>query len=84
MTDIPGDYTVCFTTGKRNWISVRDGAPFKFRGGGKLWSFTDDEVQVMLHEMDAAGFTVTDHWPHDVGHSFVIVKREVKTDAEQL
>jgi hypothetical protein len=55
--------------GSNNWLSVRHSAPYKHRGGSRLWDFTESETETLLDLLRAEGLTVAHHWVHDEGIS---------------
>lgn len=55
-------------------ISVAHLSPMDHRGG-RLWRFTDPELESILATIRGAGGVILDHWTHDEGVS-VIVGRE--------
>ncbi len=58
--------------GARGWLSVNDLAPYSMNRGGKLWGFTDDEVEVFLTIFRDLGWVVEKSWRHVSGLSIVI------------
>lgn len=71
---IEGDYSVVTSGAPRGWISVRDDAPYGFRGygQGKLWSFTDQEIGKFKRVLMDEGFRVVDSWRHADGVSLIV------------
>lgn len=54
----------------QRWLSIHHRAPFSGRRtGGKLWSFTEDDVAALLALVREAGGDPVDHWTHDNGLS---------------
>lgn len=52
------------------WLSIRHGSPIAAAGGGgRLWRFTDADVQEILDVIAAHGVAILDHWTHDQGVS---------------
>lgn len=53
-------------------IYVDHQAPYKKRGGGKLWGFTPADLDRIFARIDAGGFHVVESWEHDRGVSIVV------------
>lgn len=68
----PNRYAVGWANGHgMRRIQVAHLAPMDHRGG-RLWAFTDPEVESILATVRGAGGVIVHHWPHDEGLSVVI------------
>lgn len=58
------------------WIHVRHCAPMSFKGsGGYIWTFTDEEIAILLAYLEDLGVSVTEHWKSDGGVSIRFGKK---------
>lgn len=67
----PDDPNAVKVDGARPWLAVAHGAPMTFRGGGgRLWGFTDEDVEALLAIIrDLIDDEIADWWRHDYGVS---------------
>lgn len=61
--------------GARCWLSVNHGAPYRHRGPGKLWAYTDEEVSTIIHLVADCGWKPLDWWRHENGVSLVVAPK---------
>ena len=58
--------------GRWGYIWVNAQAPYGEASNGRLWNFTDGEVQEMIEHIERHGGNVTQQWQHESGHTFVV------------
>lgn len=59
--------------GARGWLSIGHGAGLIFGGdGGRVWWFTEQDVDALLDLVRAAGLEPVYHWTHDTGVSIEV------------
>ena len=62
----------------RRWMSVEHKAPLGFQtGGGRLWGFTDEDLDAFREIIEGSGADIFDWWKHDLGVSYILHVEEV-------
>ena len=56
--------------GEQGFISLNSAAPHARASNGRLWNFTEAEIQRVRDHLKAFGATIVTDWSHEKGHAF--------------